>query len=335
MNKKKLSLVAFYGLLAIFLFWLGIFFWWEMGLRAISSQETEKITFAVDKGETVAQIVNRLKEANLIRASFHFKLYLFLTGKAKRVQTGIYEISPAMSVPQIVQMFIKGITGQRVTIIEGLRQEQVGELLVEKGFAVDSLSWQREIISQRLEGELFPDTYLFPYKATQGAILKVISRNFEKKVVTGLAAEIQASGLTFNQVLTLASIVEREARNDKDRRLIAGILLKRFRQGWPLQADATVQYAVASARCKVAGIFCEWWPKSLAQNDLQVRSTYNTYLYHSLPPGPICSPGLASIKAILTPEDSPYWYYLNDENGVMHYAKTDTEQAKNIQKYLR
>ncbi len=335
MRRKKLFLGAFYLLVAIFLLWLGVFFWWETGLRAVNSQAGEKVTFAIDKGETVAQIANRLREGNLIRAPFHFKLYLFLTGKAKKVQAGIYEISSAMNVPQIAQLFIKGTTGQRVTIIEGLRQEQIGELLVEKGFNLDPSSWQREINSQKLEGKLFPDTYLFPYKATQGAILNIISRNFEKKIEVGLGAEIQESGLTLNQVLTLASIVEREAKNDKDRRMIAGILLKRFSQGWPLQADATVQYALASSKCKVAGVFCEWWPKNLAQNDLQVRSSYNTYLYQSLPPGPICNPGLSSIKAVLAPEDSPYWYYLSDENGTIHYAKTNEEQAQNIQKYLR
>jgi len=334
-GKRELFSWAFYGLILIFVLWLAIIFWWLGGLRPVDSSKQKTVVFTIDRGETMAQIASRLKEVNLIRSPFHFKLYLFLTGKAKKVQAGVYQFAPSMGVSEIARLLIKGITDQRVTIVEGLRQEEIGELLVEKGFVIDLKEWCQTIADQKLEGELFPDTYFFPPKATQGAILKIISRNFEKKAKVGLEAEIQASGLSLKGVLTLASIVEREARADKDRRLVASIILKRWRRGWPLQADATVQYAVASAKCKVPGLFCEWWPKGLNQSDLQVKSAYNTYVYQGLPPGPICNPGLSSVKAVLNPEDSPYWYYLNDENGTMHYAKTDEEQVANIGKYLR
>jgi UPF0755 protein len=334
-NKRQWSSWALASLVFIFLAWVSVVLWWQLGLRPVSKVSQEKTAFTINKGEAMAGIVNRLKEADLIRDPFRFKLYLFLSGKAKKVQAGIYQISPAMGASEIARMLIKGITDQRVTIIEGLRQEEIGELLAKEGLTIDSKEWRWEMVSKKLEGQLFPDTYLFPQKATQGAVLKIISRNFEKKVKEGLAAEIQASGLTLNQVLTLASVVEREARGEADRQIVAGILLKRWRRSWPLQADATVQYAVASTQCRTSGFLCQWWPKALAQKDLQVKSSYNTYLYQGLPPGPICNPGLSSIKAVLNPVDSPYWYYLNDENGVMHYAKTDTEQAANIRKYLK
>jgi UPF0755 protein len=334
-NKRQWSSWAFGGLVFIFLVWLAMVLWWQLGLRPASQANQEEMVFTIDKGETMAGIVNRLKEANLIRNPLCFKLYLFLSGKAKKVQAGIYRISPAMGGSEIARLLIKGITDQRVTIIEGLRQEEIGELLAAKGLAIDPKEWRQEIAGQKLEGQLFPDTYLFPQKATQEAVLKVVGRNFEKKVKEGLAAEIQASGLTLNQVLILASVVEREARGEQDRQIVAGILLKRWRRSWPLQADATIQYAVASAQCRTSGFLCQWWPKALAQKDLQIKSSYNTYLYQGLPPGPICNPGLSSIKAVLNPVDSPYWYYLNDENGMMHYAKTDAEQAANIQKYLK
>lgn len=137
------------------------------------------------------------------------------------------------------------------------------------------------------------------------------------------------------EVLILASIVEREVKFNNDRPIVAGILLKRLEKNWPLQADATVQYAIASAKCKGKSAKCgNWWPKNLTREDLKIKSPYNTYLYPGLPPGPICNPGLAAIEAVLNPVGSEYWFYLSDEEGKMHYAKTAEEHEENISKYL-
>jgi UPF0755 protein len=224
---------------------------------------------------------------------------------------------------------------QKVTLIEGWRSEQIGELLVEAGFDLNLISWQETVRAGNLEGRLFPDTYYFPQKANQEEILAIIEKNFQKKVVTGLKEEIGQSKLTLEQILTLASIIEREVHEEEARQIVAGILLKRWQNHWPLQADATVQYAVASSRFVVQGSKSDWWPKSLTKKDLSINSPYNTYLSRRLPPGPICNPGLSSIKAVLNSQPSLYWFYISDKQGQMHYAKTDEEQARNIQKYLR
>ena len=282
------------------------------------------------------EIALRLRQASLIQDPLSFKLFVLFTGLARKIQAGSYQLSPGQSTPDIVGILARGVKDQKVTIIEGLRQEQIGELLAEKGFPIDQREWRQEIVVKKLEGELFPDTYFFPQAATQGAILKIISRNFQKKVNEGLADKISQSKLSLNQVLTLASIIERESRSEDDRYLVAGILLKRWSKDWVLQADATVQYAVASKNCDWLSSTkeCEWWPKNLTEKDLNLKSPYNTYLNREFPPGPICNPGLSAIEAVLDPRDSPYWYFISDKEGVMHYAKTDTEQAENIQKYL-
>lgn len=298
------------------------------------------------------EIALRLRQASLIQDPLSFKLFVLFTGLARKIQTGSYQLSPSQSTPDIVGILVRGVKDQKVTIIEGLRQEQIGEFLAGKGFPIDQREWQQEIVVKKLEGELFPDTYFFPQAASQGAILKIISRNFQKKVSEGLTAKISQSRLSLSQILTLASIVERESRSENDRHLVAGILLKRWSKDWVLQADATVQYAVASKNCgwlSFSGVLegkeatngsgqrsegCEWWQKNLTERDLNFKSPYNTYLNRELPPGPICNPGLSAIEAVLDPSNSPYWYFLSDKEGAMHYAKTDTEQAKNIQKYL-
>jgi len=329
---------------------LVFFLWYQAGLSAVNLQTKEKISFPVNKGDSVSEIAIRLKQAGLIRDLTRFKIYVFFSKTAKKIKIGNFDLSASQDIPEIVRILVEGRTDLRITIIEGLRQEQIGELLKDKGLPVALTEWQQEIVVNKKEGTLFPDTYFFHAEATQGAILKIIDRNFQKKVTEGLAKEISQSKLTLTEILTLASIVEREARNEVDRKLVAGILLKRWNKGWALEVDATVQYAVATKNLRLnpSAEFTlsssevlrtrtknfEWWPKNLTTQDLEINSPYNTYLYSELPPGPICNPGLSPIKAVLSPTESPYWFYLNDTNGEMHYAKTDAEQAANIQKYL-
>ena len=137
------------------------------------------------------------------------------------------------------------------------------------------------------------------------------------------------SGLTFEQIITLASIVEREGRTASDRPVIAGILLKRLRANWPLETDATLQFALGYQPQEKT-----WWKKEITVEDKKIDSPYNTYLNTGLPPGPIANPGLQSIKAVIYPEPTDYWYYLHDSKGVAHYAKTLDGHNANIAKYL-
>jgi UPF0755 protein len=154
--------------------------------------------------------------------------------------------------------------------------------------------------------------------------------NFDKKVTAAMRLDAAKTGITFDQTITLASLVEREGRTDADRPMIAGILLNRLHQKMPLQVDATLQYALGYQPFEKS-----WWKKELTDDDKKINSAYNTYANPGLPPGPIANPGLASIKAAIYPTATDYLYYLHDSTGAIHYAKTVEEHNANVRKYLQ
>jgi len=264
-----------------------------------------------------------LEQEKLIRSSLAFQFLATKLGISRKIQAGDFRLNPEMSAEEIAKELTHGSLDRWVTIIEGLRREEIAEKLGESGLEkFDKEEFLQE--SKNLEGKLFPDTYLFPKEADAKKIMEILTKNFQKKTPQPT-----------KEVLILASVIEREARHSEDRPIVAGILLKRLEEGWPLQADATVQYAVATAHCSLLTADCqEWWPKNLTKEDLKIKSPYNTYLYQGLPPGPICNPGLASIEAVLNPQKTDYWFYLSDTQGIIHYAKTAEEHQENIEKYL-
>ncbi len=166
-------------------------------------------------------------------------------------------------------------------------------------------------ITKNKEGYLFPDTYFFSGQENEVKVAQMMEENFQKKV-----KEIKPADLI------IASILEREARILEDKKIIAGILWKRLKTGMPLQVDATLNYLNGKTS------------EDMTVEDLNVDSPYNTYLYTGLPPSPICNPGLDSISAALNPQDSPYWYYLSDKQGIIHFAETFDEHKINKAKYL-
>jgi len=203
-----------------------------------------------------------------------------------------------------------------ITFPEGWRREQIAARLANTLAGFDEQLFLQ--LTAKSEGQLFPDTYLIPFQATPQDILTIFLKNFTKK--TGLDPQSGAD----REIIILASLVEREAKSDPDRAIISGILKKRLANDWPLQVDASVQYAANRAD--------NWWQPI---TDTKYPSPYNTYLYPGLPPGPICNPGLAAINAVRTPQDSPYWYYLTGNDGVTYYAKTLDDHNLNISRYLR
>jgi len=331
---KKKSFFVVFGIYLFLVFILGSLLWWRVSLQPTGGVKNS-VSFVIDKGEGVSEIAARLKEQDLIKDELSFKVWTVVAGIARKIKAGNYYLSRSMTTPEVARTLTKGSADRWLTIVEGLRTEQIGELLIREGFAIDPEEWEKEVKAKKLEGKLFPDSYLFPQSSTQAAILKIIGKNFQKKAVDGLKNEWAASGKSQNFVITLASLVEREAKTSQDRALVAGILLKRVEEDWPLQVDASVQYAVAGRECSILKSPCDWWPEQLTQKDLQMQSAYNTYLYKGLPPGPICNSGLSSIKAVLSPTKSSYWYYLSDKDGVIHYAETSEEHQNNIQKFLR
>jgi len=295
-------------------------FWFFQNSRPVSA--TEKYDyFIIAKGASASQIGNKLEEAGLIKSALAFKVYVQFTGQANRLQTGEFRLTPSHSLFQTVDLLFKGPVELWVTIPEGLRREEIARKVA------SSLGKDDVFISEFLneskgkEGYLFPDSYLFPREVSAFSVVKKMTDTFDSKV-----KDLENnSGFSFDQAIILASLIERETKTDEERPVVAGILIKRLNSGWPLQIDASVQYAVGSEK--------EWWPV-LTLDDLSVKSGYNTYMNQGLPPTPIASPGLSSIKAAFNPEESDYWYYIHDTKGQIHYAKTLEEHNANIVKYL-
>ena len=320
---KKILLLTVI-LLAVFFLAKG---WWGSQLSPVSSDKSTKILI-VEKGESFSKVVEELKRQNLIKSSWAFNLYAKQTGMGAKIQAGTFRLSPSMSSGEVLQVLTSEPLENWVTLLEGWRVEEMVQSLSSK-FKIQSSTFLR--IAK--EGYMFPDTYLFPADVTEEQIVKRLRDNFDVKYSDDLRAKIKALGLTESQGVILASIVEREARSDEARRMVASILLKRFKIGMGLNADATVQYALIPQGTKSppAG---GWWKRNLDKDDLKVDSPYNTYLHSGFPPTPIANPGLSSLQAVANADpETPYLYYYHDSKGVPRYAKTLEEHNQNIANY--
>lgn len=272
------------------------------------STNTNKQTIVIKPNESAQEILSSLHSSGLIRSVALAKVYLKLSGQVSNLKPGVYYLESKQKFGEIIKTLSSGPDDVRVTIPEGWRREQIAEYL--KKYLSDDLFLQSTV---SLEGKLFPDTYFIPPVITSAQIIKLMTDNFYKSIGTSVSSD----------ALIIASLIEREAREDGERGIIAGILWKRYKNSWALQVDATLQYA--------QGRPSNWWPKNI---NTKLPSAYNTYSHLGLPPSPIGNPGLASIMAALKPVESPYWYYLHDNKGVVHFAKTLEEHNLNIDKYL-
>lgn len=349
MRLKRVTLLLFlpvFTFLALFLLMFGYF------SRAVSTpfpgfQRT--VEFIVHPGENVDQIGKRLEELGVIESSLIFRGYLFLNSSlANSIQAGEYLLEQPLSVKEIVELFQQGRFDVKFTLPEGLRLEEICQRLSQNSkvnfspeeifVAASNIDFSFAFLKDlppktNLEGFLFPDTYIVPKDSEPREVVDIMLTNFEKKFNQDFLRATSEKGLSLYETVTLASIVEREVKFSSDRPLVAGILLKRLENGWALEADATVQYAKANLYCNLE-YECNWWPQEITQEDLEIDSLYNTRKNPGLPPGPICNPGIESLKAVLNPQESPYWYYLSDNEGKIHYSKTLEEHNQKRIIYL-
>jgi UPF0755 protein len=290
-------------LLAVFFFYWGIFIPKDKAGK-------EKI-FSIEKGQGLFEIGKNLEKEGLIKSKIFFDFYVILIRKEKNLQAGKYFLSSSMNIPQIAQKIISGdIAKVKVTIPEGFTVKEIEEMLSIK------------LPGENLEGYLFPDTYYFPIDVSGEEVVKIMRENFEKKI-SPYKEEIEKSGRSLQEIITMASLLEKEVKTKEEKEIVAGILWKRLKAGIPLQVDATITYITGKKTTKI--------PKE----DLQIDSPYNTYKYKGLPPGPICNPGLESILAALYPKESEYWYYLSTPDGKTLFFKTLEEHNLAKAKYLK
>lgn len=276
----------------------------------------------IERGASLPAMATSLAHAGLVKHPHVLYALLAASGRSRHLQAGTYFFeSPqnALTIAYRIATGAYGITPVRVTFPEGVTVRDIAARVAQ---ALPAIPVENVVsAADGAEGYLFPDTYFFLPTTDAASIVRTMRKNFDDKVAP-LSAEVEESGHTLSEIVTVASLVEKEARTDADRRTVAGILWNRLHRGMPLQVDAVFGYIFGR----------DTYSPSLT--DLQVESPYNTYLHAGLPPGAICNPGLDSIDAALHPAETKYLFYLSDKNGVMHYAMTYAEHQVNQTTYL-
>lgn len=316
---KKFKKIIWLIILVIILFF-GFKFWFNSQLAPVSSDKSTVI-FVVDKGEGFSQITDDLKKAKLIKNPLIFSIFGKQSGLISKIIAGTFRFSPSQSSREILSTLTASPLDNWVTLLEGWRVEEMAAKL-NKELEVN----QKEFLKFAKEGYMFPDTYLFPKDYSASQIADRLKTTFDLKYSDDLRTKVKAQGLTESQGVILAAIVEREARSDKVRTMVASILLKRFKIGMGLNADATIQYALGYQEDEKS-----WWKRNLTHEDLKIDSVYNTYIHSGLPPTPICNPSLSSLEAVANADPStPYLYYYHDSKGNSYYAKTLDDHNANV-----
>ncbi|MFN8523097.1 MAG: endolytic transglycosylase MltG [Chloroflexota bacterium] len=315
----------------------------------VSNDRTPR-RFTVSPGQSAADIAAALEQQGLIRSAVTFRALVEARGVGGRIEAGEYQLNPAMSTAEIIDVLGRGAAraANSVTIPEGWRKEQIAQRLEASGIgtAQDVLTLigtgapafpDAPLVNAippggSLEGYLFPDTYQIGRGTDPRRMLDQMIRELDKKLAPVIRESASAQGLSVHQLVTLASIVEREASRQSEQPTIASVYLNRLRQDMPLQADPTVQYAVANANPIEAAGF-GFWKRELSRDDLRLGSSYNTYVVKGLPPGPICSPGLAALQAVATPAQTDFLFFVARGDGTHAFARTDTEHRANVERY--
>lgn len=332
MVKQTASLVRVLTLVSLVVGGLivGAYGWFQINQKPIS-QDDKPVAFVVKRGETVDSIAKKLVETKLIRSIPVFKIIVMRDNIATKIQAGSFVLRQNMSTKEVAQTLTSGRQDIWVTVLEGWRREEIAAG-IKRVFSDNQVDFdEREFLSATTgkEGLLFPDTYLFPLDANASVVASILENTFKQKITDKMRADIESQGKTLNQVITMASLIEREAKTSTARKMVSGILWKRIENDWPLQVDATLQYAKG-----YDSIEQTWWKPPLAI-DKEIKSAYNTYQNQGLPPGPICSPSFDSIMAAIYPTPSENWFYITDNQGQMHYAETIDQHNQNVNTYLR
>lgn len=293
---------------------------------------TAAVVVEFGPGTSFRQMTKTLKEKGLIRDLKAFTLLATLRGSMKKVQAGEYEFNAAMLPGSVLEKLEKGLVIRHpVTIPEGYNIREIAELLEKK-----SLSQKEKFLAKAsdkaflptigvnamtAEGFLFPDTYHFSKGMSEEAVIKKMVSRFREVSAGNLEMRAKSVGLSVEEVVTLASIVEKETGDASERPRIARVFLNRLRSGIPLQSDPTVIYGIKD------------FNGNLTRKDLLTKTPYNTYQRRGLPPGPIANPGADSIKAVLYPEAGSYLYFVSRNDGTHYFSRTLSEHNMAVQRY--
>ena len=292
------------------------------------------VDFDIPTGSNSRTIAKRLVAKKLIRSEYAFRLLVRHRKIGRRLQAGTYALRRNMSLSDILNAFEKGqVTLVRWTVPEGLTRVAIADLWEADGFGT-AVAFQEAfeapdvlkrygLEDKTVEGYLFPSTYKFAKGTTAEKVVEMMLDEFTKRWIPRFDKETRDLGRTRHEIVTLASIIEKEARSESERPRIASVFHNRLKRGWRLQADPTVLYALGNPE------------RLLTRADLRADSPYNTYTYKGLPPGPIASPGMDSIIAALRPEKTDYFYFVAIGEGKHHFSKTLSEHNRMVRKMRR
>jgi len=306
--------------------------------KALDPESTATMTVEIPSGSSTTKIGTILADQGIIDSADSFKLQSKMKGMDGKYKAGEYTLSPAMTMTEIMDILVSGnVNTVRFTIPEGLRVDEVADKLEAEGLInrdlfmkeIESGEYSYKFLKDapagklRLEGYLYPNTYDVFTTASEHDIIDRLLRQLDTVFTDDMYQRAEELGMDINEVMTIASLIERETMVDSEKAKVASVIYNRLEIGMKLQIDATVQYAMGESK------------QFLTYKDLEIESPYNTYQIDGLPPGPICSPGEASIKAALYPEDTDYIYYVLSaaKDGTHKFAKTGAEFQKYKQEY--
>jgi UPF0755 protein len=295
----------------------------------------------VPEGKTAGAIWQQAVDEGFTSGTFWWRYHAWRQDAGADIKAGTYELTAGEKINHIMARLVAGgqSTGEiSITFPEGFTLAQMAARTAARGIGTEDefiqaatpalyaseVAFLAEIPASRdLEGYLFPDTYRVLTGDAPPDVIRRMLTVFDQKFTNDLRQEARAAGRTLDQIVTMASIIEREVRSDEDMAQVAGVLWKRFDDGVGLDADATVRYAV------------EKWDEPLTAQDLQIDSPYNTRRYRGLPPGPISNPGLRALIAAVRPQQSDYYYYLSAPTGETIFSRTLEEHNQNKARHLR
>jgi len=296
------------------------------------SDNNQEVEISIERGATAKKVATILHDNDLIKSKSLFLLSIKIVGKSNTIKAGKFKVRKNLNTFELIDI-ITGKNSINITIPEGLTIEQIALLLEQQGIisskeqfieSVNNVKIPFEVPKNRatLEGYLFPDTYNFVRNMVNSEILNIMLNRFKQKI-DSLQIDFEKIKLSLDEIVIIASLVEKEAKVDDERPLIATVLLNRLKKKMKLNCDATVRYALKK------------YDAPLTKDDLLIHSPYNTYLYYGLPPSPICNPGLKSISAVINPPEADYLYYVSKGNGTHYFSKTLKEHNQAVKEFLR
>jgi UPF0755 protein len=327
---KKFLLVSFAGL--FILSWIGGGLFYYTATHPFS-EKFNSVSVEITHGMTLGEISTLLENRDLIGNSLSFQLLAYLQKKQGQIQVGEYALTPSMTLKEILGIVTSGKTIlHSVTIPEGYRITEIAALLETRGL-VNAEKFIQEtrdkeliesagIVGKSLEGYLFPETYHFSKNTSERKIVQSMLEMYQDFVKKhDLMIRAKSTNLTFHEIITLASLIEKETGVDDERKIISSVFYNRLKKNMRLQTDPTVIYAIAN------------FDGNIRKKDLNIDSPYNTYRYKGLPPGPIASPGIKSIIAALEPNESDYLYFVSRKNGSHQFSSNLMDHNRAVQKY--